>query len=139
MDQKLPIASAALLVCTYRRPDSFAKLMESVAALAVPEGLAFTIVVADNNPESAEDAYVRPAVARLPWPVRYGHEPQAGYSSARNKALELALSLDAEVFLFVDDDMILDKGWLAGHLASHTEFGCDVVNGRIWGVRERFR
>ena len=138
MDQQRVIRSAALLVCTYKRPQTFAKLIETVAALELPPGLAFEIVIADNNPESAWEAYVKPAVAGLPLPVRYGHEPVAGYSSARNKAIEVALGTTAEIFLFVDDDMILDKAWLREHLRSHVELGADVVNGRIYGVRERF-
>lgn len=132
------IQSAALLVCTYKRPQTFDQLMQSVAKLRVPEGVRLCIVVADNNPESAWDAYVRPAVAGLPWPVHYGHEPVAGYSSARNKAIALALETDAEAFLFTDDDMILDPGWLEGHLRSLEALSADVVNGRIHGVRERF-
>lgn len=138
MQRATDIRSAALLICTFKRPQTFAKLMQSVAGLAIPEGLAFEIVVADNNPESAWEAYVQPAVAGLPWPTHYGHEPLAGYSSARNKAIAVALAeIQAEVFLFTDDDMILDPGWLAGHLRSLTELGADVVNGRIHGVRER--
>ena len=133
------IRSAALLICTYKRPQAFAKLIESVARLIVPSGLAFEIVVADNNPEPAWDAYIGPAVAGLAWPVHYGYEPVAGYSSARNKALAVALAQTrAEAFLFTDDDMILDPGWLAGHLRSLDELGADVINGRIHGVRERF-
>ncbi|MEZ5850679.1 MAG: glycosyltransferase family A protein [Hyphomicrobiaceae bacterium] len=132
------IRSAALLVCTYKRPQTFGKLMQSVAALRVPEGVSLCLVVADNNPERAWEAYVAPAVAGLPWPVHYGHEPIAGYSSARNKAIALALETDADAFLFTDDDMILDPGWLAGHLRSLEELEADVVNGRIHGVRERF-
>ena len=131
-------ASAALLVCTYRRPETFGKLMQSVKALELPQGLAFSVVVADNNPETAWAAYIEPAVRDLPWPVHYGHEPVAGYSSARNKAIEIALGTDAEIFLFVDDDMLLDPGWAAAHLRSHAELGADVVNGRSWGIRERF-
>ncbi|MDX2157442.1 MAG: glycosyltransferase family A protein [Hyphomicrobiaceae bacterium] len=133
-----PIRSAALLVCTYRRPQTFAQLMASVRELDVPEGVRLEICVADNNAESAWDSYVRAAVDGLPWPVHYGHEPVAGYSSARNTAIELALATSAEAFLFTDDDMILDRGWLAGHLRSLDELGADVVNGRIHGVRERF-
>jgi glycosyltransferase involved in cell wall biosynthesis len=110
-----------------------------VRDLIIPPGLAFEIVIADNNPESAWEAYIRPAVADLPWPVRYGHEREAGYSSARNKAISVALAeTRAEVFLFTDDDMILDPGWLVGHLRSISELGADVVNGRIHCVRERF-
>jgi glycosyltransferase involved in cell wall biosynthesis len=133
------IRSAALLICTYRRPQTFAKLIESVAALMIPEGLTFEIVIADNNPESAWEDYIRRAVEALPWPVHYGHEPEAGYSSARNKAIAVALAeTRAEAFLFTDDDMILDEGWLAGHLRSLSDLGADVVNGRIHGVRERY-
>lgn len=139
MDTSRNIASAALLICTYRRPQTFARLIETVAALDIPPGVALEVVVADNNPESAWQTYVAAATARLTCPVHYGHEPVSGYSSARNKAISLALSQTrAEAFLFTDDDMILDPGWLAGHLRSLNEFGADVVNGRIHGVRERF-
>ncbi|MBS0241986.1 MAG: glycosyltransferase family 2 protein [Proteobacteria bacterium] len=133
------IRSAALLVCTYRRPQTFAQLIRSVAQLDVPPGLSFEVVVADNNAESAWASYVEPAVRDLACQVHYGHEPIAGYSSARNKALAVALAeTRADVFLFTDDDMILDPGWLVGHLRSIAELGADVVNGRIHGVRERF-
>jgi hypothetical protein len=125
-------------VCTYRRPQTFAKLIQSVAAQKLPLALDFSLVVADNNPESAWESYIGPALAGLPWPVHYGHEPNAGYSNARNKAIETALSTEAEVFLFVDDDMVLEPTWLGEHLRSLAVLGADVVNGRIWGVRERF-
>ena len=139
MHSTKPIGSAALLVCTYKRPQTFAKLIESVAALTIPPGVTFEVVVADNNPESHWEAYVAPAVEGLSWRVHYGHEPVAGYSSARNKAIAVALAeTSAEAFLFTDDDMILDTGWLAGHLRSLDELGADVVNGRIHGVRERY-
>jgi len=134
-----PTGSAALMICTYRRPQAFAKLVETIGGLEVPDGLDFSIVVADNNRESAWDAYIRGPVAELPWPVHYGHEPNAGYSNARNAAIQVALErTSARILLFVDDDMLLSPGWLVGHLASHAEFGCDVVNGRIHGVRARF-
>lgn len=132
------IRSAALLVCTYKRPQTFARLIESVIALEMPAGLAFEICIADNNPESCWQSYVQPAVAAVPWPVHYGHEAVAGYSSARNKAIALALETQAEVFLFTDDDMILEPGWLVGHLRSLEDLEADVVNGRIHGVRERY-
>ena len=133
------IQSAALLICTYKRPETFARLIQSVASLEVPPDLSLAICIADNNAESCWDSYIRPAVAGLAWPCHYGHEPIAGYSNARNKAIDLGLATDAQVFLFTDDDMILDRGWLVGHLRSLTELPADVVNGRIHGVRERFR
>lgn len=138
MNPPTAIRSAALLICTYKRPQTFARLIESVSRLDMPPGLAFEICVADNNADSAWESYIGPAVGGLPWPVHYGHEAIAGYSSARNEALSLGLATNAEAFLFTDDDMILDPGWLKGHLRSLDELGADVVNGRIHGVRERF-
>jgi len=130
--------SVALAICTYRRPASFARVMQTVQRLQIPPAVSMTLVIADNNPEPAWDAYIRTAVEPLGWPVVYGHEPRTGYSSSRNKSIELVLTTDAEVMICTDDDMLLDAGWLTGHLASLQSFGCDVVNGRIFGIRERF-
>ncbi len=98
MEPERRIKSAALLVCTFRRPQTFAQLMRSVAELELPPDLDFSIVVADNNPESAWESYIKTAVASLPWPILYGHEPISGYSNARNKVIEIALGTNAEVF-----------------------------------------
>lgn len=133
------IGSLALMVCTYRRPACFRAFVGSVARLSVPPGVRLSIVVADNNPESAYDAYVRGLTAALPFPTRYGHEPAAGYANARNLALALALETDAEVLAFVDDDMLLEPGWLEGQIRSYREFDCDGVSGALVGHPPKFR
>ncbi|MEC9367136.1 MAG: glycosyltransferase family A protein [Pseudomonadota bacterium] len=127
------ISSVTLMVCTYRRPDLLPRFLESVADVRIPTGISLHVAVADNNPRSHFDDYIGSALARLKLPTSYGHEPKAGYSSARNKALELALATPSQLFAFSDDDMALDPGWLAGHLRSHSEFKCDVVGGAIQG------
>lgn len=132
------IGSLALMVCTYRRPACFGAFVGSVARLDVPPGVRLTLVVADNNPESAFDAYIRDLTSALPFPTRYGHEPAAGYANARNLALRLALETDAEILAFVDDDMVLEPGWLQGQLRSYREFACDGVSGALVGHPQRF-
>jgi glycosyltransferase involved in cell wall biosynthesis len=97
----------------------------------------FKLAIADNNLESQYDAYIKTLIDTQSIPVSYAHEPRRGYSSARNCALELGLASGAEVLAFVDDDMILDAGWLEGHLRSHTEMTCDAVNGVTRGHRTK--
>ena len=121
------------MVCTYRRPDVFPKFVDSICRVRVPDDIKFHVVVADNNASSQFDAYIGAALARLPFPHSYGHEPRPGYSNARNKALALAHETAPDLLAFSDDDMELDQGWLEGHLRSHAEFDCDVVGGAIHG------
>ena len=124
-------------VCTFRRPRLFANFIQSVEKLAVPQELVFQLAVADNNPESQYDLYIGELLRNLPFEALYGHESEPGYANARNKALELLLRTDADLLAFVDDDMMLDRDWLFGHLQSYQEFACDVVAGAIKGGLSR--
>jgi len=133
MSNRGPISSLTLMVCTYRRPETFPKFIESVCRVRVPEGIRFHVAVADNNSSSQLEAYIGEALAKLPFPYFYGHEPEPGYSNARNMALILAADSETDLLAFSDDDMVLDEGWLEGHLRSHAEFDCDVVGGAIHG------
>lgn len=127
------ISSIALMVCSYQRPELLANFLRSLSQVNVPPGVDLHVVVADNNPESHYERYIAELLQALPFPASYGHEPETGYSNARNKALELALKTPAELLAFVDDDMAPDPDWLLGHLQSHEAFGCDVVGGAIHG------
>ena len=133
------IRSVALMVCTYRRPTSFRAFVGSVCRLTLPEGLRLTLVVADNNPESAFEHYIGACLEACPYPSRYGHEPVPGYANARNLALKLALETDAEILAFVDDDMLLEPDWLEGQVRSYRELDCDGVSGTIVGHPAKHR
>jgi len=133
MDRRGDIKRVTLMVCTYRRPEHFPRFVDSVARLKMPAGISFHLAVADNNPESHYDRYIGAALRDLPCDHSYGHDPQPGYANARNLALTLAQETEADLLAFSDDDMLLDPGWLEGHLRSHAEFDCDVVGGAIHG------
>lgn len=123
--------SVTLAVCTYRRPELFAKFVQSVLALDLPPDVDFRLVVADNNKESQREAYIGRLLADLPFHSLYGHEPSPGYSNARNMALTLALQTEAEIIGFVDDDLTLHPDWLKGLLQSYAEFPADVIGGAV--------
>ena len=141
MNRRTPaeLNSVTLAVCTFRRPALFEKFVRSVDGLVVPAGIRFQLVVADNNAESHYELYIRDLLEGLRFKSLYGHEPEAGYANARNKALQLALQTDAELLAFLDDDMALDPNWLLGHLRSYQEFACDVVGGAIMGGQSRHK
>lgn len=133
------IRSLTLMVCTYRRPKLFARCMASIAELTVPDGFQFTIAAADNNPVAERDGYVGAALSDLTnrgLNVVYGHQPERGYSNARNLGLTLALATPSEIFAFVDDDLVLDAGWLIGQIRTYRAFDCDAVGGAVVGLRK---
>ena len=58
--------------------------------------------------------------------VKVGHEVRRGIPYARNKALNLWASSESEWLAFVDDDCIVEPGWLRTQLATAKEFDADA-------------
>lgn len=114
-----PRPSISVAVCTRERPDDLARCLDALAAAcAAPGATAREIVVVDNAPASdatrrvvaeAAERFVgragEPAVA-----LRYVCEPRAGLDWARNRAV---LESVGEVIAFTDDDVVVDRDWIA--------------------------
>lgn len=98
----------SVVVCTRDRPDSVVTALRGLTGLDYPS---FEIVVVDNAPSSGatRDA-VREQFSGDPR-VRYVREPRPGLSCARNRGVAEA---SADIIAFTDDDVRVDKGWLAG-------------------------
>jgi hypothetical protein len=133
-----PIRTAALLICTRDRPQALADCLASCAAVAGPPALKIVVCVADNNERPQEDA-IRIVGAHLGLDLRYGHEPERGYASVRNLALELALAAGADIGVFMDDDSTAEAGLITAHAAALDRYGADAVLGRIEGLSQRPR
>ena len=121
-----PIDSIAVLVCTYRRPEMLATLLESLAAQRTERD--FDVVAVDNDPAASGREAALAASIR----VQYVVEPEPGIAAARNRALScVGAAHDAAVF--VDDDEYVGPGWLESlaHTAEH--FDADVVTGPVHG------
>lgn len=131
-----PVRTAAVMICTRDRPQELADCMASCAGLVAPAGVAVVVCVADNNAEPQEDA-IRLLGAVHGLDLRYGHEPQRGYASVRNRALDLAIAADADVAIFIDDDSTADPGLVAEHIAALQRYHADAVLGRIEGLSQR--
>ncbi len=102
-----PRIDLTVAVCTRDRADLLKTCLESILRLERAEGRRFDVLVVDNAPST--DA-TRQLVAAMS-AVRYVLEPRPGLDFARNRALA---EVTTEVIAFVDDDAVVDGGWLSG-------------------------
>lgn len=125
-----------MLVCTRERMEALSRCLASISLLHAPDGVGLAIVVADNNPEAAEAA-IRELGATYRLPLHYAHEPARGYSSVRNRAIDLALETGADLLVFVDDDSTVLPELVAEHIAAIERHKADVVVGSFDGLQHR--
>src|SRR5579875_554926 len=119
--QRVPASaerSFTIVVCTRDRPVELGRCLESLAALRLANG---EVLVVDNG--SGGDA-ARVAAGR--WGFRCEREPLPGLNAARRNALRHAAG---EILLFVDDDAVVDAGWLDAMLEPFSEPLVGAVTG----------
>lgn len=98
---------ASVIVATRDRPTRLRQCLDSLLGLDYPD---YEILVVDNDPPS--DATARLIAERYSpaGRVRYLREDQRGLGAAHNRGLEVARG---EVLAFTDDDVVVDRHWLA--------------------------
>jgi succinoglycan biosynthesis protein ExoM len=101
------------------------RCLEAVCKLTQPEGADISIIVVDNEPGPNNRAIVEE------FGFLYRHEPRRGIASARNAALEAALSLEPDFIAFTDDDCQPSEDWLCGMRDAQRRHNADVVSGRV--------
>jgi len=124
---------AAVCACTYLRPRGLARLLEGLAALEVPDGVAVEVVIVDNDAAASGRAVVDAARPGFPFPLRYVVEPTRGIVAARNAAVAAArASAGGPVAVaFLDDDEWPSRQWLAELVRVGEETGAEVVTGTV--------
>ena len=119
--------SASVVICTYNRSGWLEATLRSLSRTMTRRQ--WEIIIVDNN--SADDT--RTVVARhtavSAVPVTYLFEPRQGKSNALNTGMARA---SGDVFVFTDDDVEVDAGWLeAACDALDQESGIDYVGGPV--------
>jgi len=102
--------SMTVAICTKDRPHCLRRCLQSLAELkerGMGEASDFGILVIDNAPS---DDQTKQIVRQFP-DVDYAAEPRRGLNFARNRALQEA---EGELVAYLDDDVIVDSGWLRG-------------------------
>lgn len=119
--------TATTLVCvsTFRRPEQLNRFLTSVVSqLDASRAL---LVVIDNDP----DASARAVVDSLLGPLIYEHEPKPGIAATRNRALDVAITRDAEFVIFVDDDEWASDAWLSEMVKAARQSPAGVISGPV--------
>ncbi len=131
MSQAAAPLAASVVICTYNRLRMLERAVESCLAQATVRGMAFEVVVADNSPGGhAQDLIARLAGSGAR--VRWIAASPPNISVARNAGLRAA---SAPLVAFMDDDLVLDPGWLDALVDTLEQGGADVA---IGPVRPRF-
>ena len=97
--------SLSVAICTKDRATTVRRCLDSLLLLQNAYG--FEVLVVDNAPSDQATAAL---VKELPT-VRYALEEHPGLNFARNRAWQEA---KGELIAYLDDDVVVDRGWVAG-------------------------
>lgn len=115
-----------VLICTFDRHALLAKLLAALAPQAITCGA--TVVIADNGTDPAEAVVDR---FRGQIDIIYTRVPEPGLVNARNTTLRLALPLDPDSLVFIDDDEVPERDWLETLVRTLEDSGGDFATGPV--------
>ncbi|HEX5532480.1 MAG TPA: glycosyltransferase family 2 protein [Actinomycetales bacterium] len=112
--------SITVVVATRDRTGSLLRTLCSLARVDYP---AFDVVVVDSAPSSAETEEALAAKGNWPFALRYAATPVPGLAWAHNTGLTWS---NGEIVAFTDDDVEVDRHWLAAlaEAFADPEVGC---------------
>ena len=115
--------AATVIIPTYQRHQLLQRALAAVLAQD-PSTPAYEVVVVDDcsGPETAE--VVRRVAEGDPRVTYIRHELNRGLSATRNTGVRAARG---EIILFVDNDVVVEPGYVAAHLRAHAEAGRERV------------
>jgi len=108
---------ATVAIVTRNRAAALDRALHAHAQLEVPAGLAWEVVVVDNASTDDTPAVLDRHAGRLP--LRRFVEREPGVSAGRNRAVAEARG---EYLLWIDDDAVPERGWLAAYAAAFTRW-----------------
>ncbi len=120
----------ALAICTHNRRALLEETLRCLAAVQVPAGVSLTAVLVTNAcTDGSSELAGRWGGA---FALQQVDEPTPGLSHARNRALDVARGLNADVVIWCDDDVILQADFLHGYVDAFCAFpATPVFGGRI--------
>ena len=98
-----------IVLCTYNRCGVLPNALESIAASELPAGIEWEILIIDNNSSDRTHEVSEEFCRRMPSRFRYIFEGRPGKSFALNTGIAAS---DADVLVFVDDDVVVERTWL---------------------------
>lgn len=117
---------ASVVIPTHNRPEELKNLLLSLDKQTIPSA-DFEVVVVDNG-DSLETKRVAESISLAPRLI-YAIETVRGAARARNRGIQEA---QAEIVIFVDDDMTVEPNFIDQHFRAHSKFHKDAcILGKI--------
>lgn len=117
----------SVVVPTRNRRDSLHRLLSSLRQTRGLEKIALEVIVVDNGSTDGTADYLKEASAG--WPALRGiFEGRAGKNLALNKGISQA---GGEVLCLMDDDIVLDPGWLEALVEDYATTRYDALQPRV--------
>jgi GT2 family glycosyltransferase len=114
----------SVIIPTYHRDADLAHCLDRLAPGAQTlDPARYEVIVTDAGTRTTAEAMLR---EKYPW-ARWIHAPGKGPGANRNHGARAA---QGEWLVFVDDDCLPDRGWLAVIHTASAEAGVEVVEGR---------
>lgn len=129
--------AVSILIPTHNRAEILSRTLESLQGLEIPAGVEVEAIVVNNVCTDGTDGVVNGWISRSKIPLRLVHEPAIGLNNARNRAVRESRH---EIVAFLDDDVLVDPGWLIGLLRTFDTTDASMVGGKVdlwWGEVER--
>ena len=120
--------TVTLAIPTHNRAASLARTLDSLVELDREGVDTIECLVIDNRSTDTTPGVVENFARRAPFPTRRIHEPRQGSSFARNRAAHEA---QGEIVLYLDDDVLVERGWLRAMLGAIRQRGLDVACGLV--------
>jgi glycosyltransferase involved in cell wall biosynthesis len=118
----------SVIIATWNRATSLVEALLSVARSELSSDISWEILIVDNNSTDDTKAVCQKFVAQNPARYRYLFEKTQGQSSALNTGIDNARG---EIIAFTDDDVTVDRYWLAETLKIYETFPCIGTGGKI--------
>ena len=135
----------SVCICTYRRPELLAKLINALKDQASGGVFTYSVVVVDNDHMGSAREIIHNLIRHSSISISYHIEPEQNIALARNRAVANA---DGEFIAFIDDDEVPSRSWLMNLYKTRDEFRADGVLGPVvpsyegnppeWVVRGKF-
>ena len=135
----------SVCICTYRRPELLAKLLNALKDQDSGELFTYNVVIVDNDHLGSAREIVHSVIRQSTISISYHVEPEQNIALARNRAVANA---DGEFIACIDDDEVPSKTWLISLYKACDEFCADGVLGPVvpsyegnppeWVVRGKF-
>jgi glycosyltransferase involved in cell wall biosynthesis len=116
-------------ICTCRRPEGLARLLEALQRIDTDDSLAVVVVENDQGREGVR--VCRQFAGAYRWPLYCIMEPRPGISYARNRAVAESLRHMPDAVAMLDDDEWPEPQWLRELLRIQRATEADVVGGPV--------